>query len=69
MDKKSKTHTRIIWTCSWSHDDRYFATGSRDKKVIKIRRRRRSYFLLFRYVSGVNTAHFSLLLTVEMDGD
>ena len=45
MDKKSKTHTRIIWACSWSHDDYYFATGSRDKKVIKIRRR--LYFLHF----------------------
>lgn len=32
-DKKSSLHTRIIWTCAWSHDDHYFITVSRDKKV------------------------------------
>ena len=32
-DKKSSIHTRIIWACAWSHDDRYFVTVSRDKKV------------------------------------
>lgn len=26
-------HERIIWCCDWSHDDKFFATGSRDGKV------------------------------------
>ncbi|ORX62251.1 WD40 repeat-like protein [Hesseltinella vesiculosa] len=30
---KNKAHARIIWDASWSHDDRLFATGSRDKTV------------------------------------
>ncbi|XP_022442704.1 elongator complex protein 2 isoform X2 [Delphinapterus leucas] len=27
-------HSRIIWSCDWSPDGKYFFTGSRDKKVV-----------------------------------
>ena len=33
-DKKTSPHKRIIWTCGWSHDGKYFFTGSRDKLVV-----------------------------------
>ncbi|XP_039279071.1 probable elongator complex protein 2 [Nilaparvata lugens] len=33
-DKKTGLHQRIIWCCAWTHDSLYFATGSRDGKVV-----------------------------------
>ena len=33
-DKKTAVHTRLIWSCGWTHDSKYFATASRDKKVV-----------------------------------
>jgi WD40 repeat protein len=28
---QKQAHKRILWTCSWAHNSKYFATGSREK--------------------------------------
>lgn len=33
-DKTNGIHTRIIWTCDWTHNSAIFATGSRDGKLV-----------------------------------
>lgn len=33
-DKRTGIHARIIWCCAWAHDSIYFATGSRDGKLV-----------------------------------
>ncbi|XP_060110502.1 elongator complex protein 2 [Heteronotia binoei] len=33
-DQNTAVHSRIIWSCDWTPDSKYFITGSRDKKVI-----------------------------------
>ena len=36
VNPRQTTHTRIIWDCAWTPDEKYFFTVSRDKKVIHI---------------------------------
>ena len=31
--KTDALHARIIWCCAWTHDSKFFATGSRDGKI------------------------------------
>ncbi|KAI8824379.1 quinon protein alcohol dehydrogenase-like superfamily [Fimicolochytrium jonesii] len=33
LENNTKAHSRIIWDGTWTHDGKYFATGSRDKTV------------------------------------
>lgn len=41
-DKNNGIHERIIWCCDWSHDDKFFATGSRDGKIAIWKRNEKS---------------------------
>jgi len=33
LTTKIKAHERILWSCSWTYNDQFFATCSRDKTV------------------------------------
>uniref|UniRef100_A0A1A9WBK9 Elongator complex protein 2 n=1 Tax=Glossina brevipalpis TaxID=37001 RepID=A0A1A9WBK9_9MUSC len=33
-EKSNGIHTRIIWSCDWSHDNQYFITTSREGKAV-----------------------------------
>ncbi|XP_072109539.1 elongator complex protein 2 isoform X2 [Mobula birostris] len=33
-DKNKPIHSRIIWSCDWTFNSKYFVTGSRDKKLV-----------------------------------
>jgi len=33
LHTKNNYHTRIVWSCDWSHDDMFFVTTSRDRRA------------------------------------
>lgn len=57
-DKKNGIHGRIIWTCDWTHDSKYFATGSRDGKVVAWQRNDKN--------SGTSLQNYGSLTTLEL---
>lgn len=57
-DKKNGIHSRIIWTCDWTHDSKYFATGSRDGKVVTWQQTDNN--------SGTSLRNFEALATMEL---
>lgn len=58
-DKKNGIHGRIIWTCDWTHDSKYFATGSRDGKVVAWQQIDTN--------SGTSLQNFGALSTLELN--
>lgn len=56
-DKKNGIHSRIIWSCYWTHDSKYFATGSRDGKVVAWQRNDND--------SGSSLKNYGALSTLE----
>lgn len=56
-DKKNGVHSRIIWSCDWTHDNKHFATGSRDAKVVAWQRNETD--------SKTSLGHYSSLATLE----
>lgn len=57
-DKKNGIHTRIIWTCNWSHDTKYFGTGSRDGKIVAWQRTEVDSKTSLGYYAAVDTFEF-----------
>lgn len=60
-NKKNGLHSRIIWTCDWTHDNEYFVTGSRDGKAVAWQRNDGD--------SGTCLKNYSALSTLEMAKD
>lgn len=58
-DKKNGAHARIIWTCDWTHDSKFFATGSRDGKLVAWTRTETDSKSSLGHFAAVDTFEFS----------